>query len=247
MSSIQIRQTKERISRLSKEDRLQFAVEYYNLNRGSVTQKEVGAYYDVPHYEISRSNERGNKSNRILSKDQEAQLLVELEQIIDQGIPVTREMAMDMALKLYKDRTGIAKETLSDEWWRVYRKDNPSVKLKITKSKIATTRKNKSQGCKLTSTKVSGLVTYRFDERKGKKTKSATNNNLTLVQNNIQINNNNNVVQLSTPISRPNLVEPSSTIQKSTSTVSSIIAMPSLDEKLKLFLDSISKKKKNIP
>ncbi|KAM9990074.1 hypothetical protein ACTFIY_006134 [Dictyostelium cf. discoideum] len=541
MESCKIRLTKERLSRLSREERIKLAVEYYKENREKVTQSEVGDYYDVPSYEISRymKNGPGNKHNRILSNSQENQLILELEQIIDRNIPVTKEMAMEMALKLYKDRTGITKETLSDEWWRLFRKDNPSVKLKsvkfqdearlkavkeleapaywervwsivtekrispqyiynvdekgvvftkakkrviviekfddnlvkenktmalhkqkqsqhftmvpwinasgealdvyyilqmpntlqmnltvpkqygtlyinnsgfmdyelkkkmmidflskldpnvpklilldnhvsnyfegalelnqkynvtiltfpantthvlqpldsvpfssfqarlstfivnfltpdekgkhkkitpehyqslcytawresftfnnimqswakvgflnysvrdpidkrfsfkpivqppnhsnqlvpattnnqivvhtpqITKSTIDAMRVNKTLGCEITSTEVSGLITYQFDERKGKKAKSQQNNNLTLVQNNIQINNN-NLVQLPTPTSLPTLVESNSTIQKSTSTHSSSCAMPSLDEKLNLFLDSLKKKK----
>ncbi|KAM9989911.1 hypothetical protein ACTFIY_005964 [Dictyostelium cf. discoideum] len=102
----------------------------------------------------------------------------------------------------------------------------------VTKSTIDSMRKNKTQG---------GLITYQFDERKGKKSKSQQNNHLTLVQNNIQINNN-NLVQLSTPTSPPTLLESNSTIQKS-STHSSSCAMPSLDEKLS-FLGFFKKKVK---
>ncbi|KAM9990283.1 hypothetical protein ACTFIY_006334 [Dictyostelium cf. discoideum] len=445
MASSQLRLTKDRISRMDKEERLRLAVDHYKQNFENITQEEVGKHFDVPSYEISRKMNCTSvkKHNRLLLAEQEKSLLKYLEEIINNNIAVTKEMVLDMVLSLFKERTGITKESISNEWWREFKQRNPNIKLKnisfqdkiwdvvttkqispelifnedekgvvftkakkrviviekiddkllkenktialykqkqnqhftmvpwvnamgqalnvyyilqmpdtlkmeitipkhygtlyinnsgyvvkylspdekgkrhnitseqypflcyrawqesftannkmqawskvgflnysftepidkrfllkkktqppkpsnqlavintnqeivvhtpiITKETISAMRKHKTDGCDLTSTEVSGMVTYQFDERKKKKTEE-TNKSLTLVQNNFQINNN-NLIQISTPLTPTNLPQFNTTQQISTSQYSLSTGITNLDQKIDLAIKDILKKK----
>ncbi|KAM9980555.1 hypothetical protein ACTFIY_002845 [Dictyostelium cf. discoideum] len=132
MASSQLRLTKDRISRMDKEERLRLAVDHYKQNFENITQEEVGKHFDVPSYEISRKMNCTSvkKHNRLLLAEQEKSLLKDLEEIINNNIAVTKEMVLDMVLSLYKERTGITKESISNEWWREFKQRNPNIKLK---------------------------------------------------------------------------------------------------------------------
>ncbi|KAK5579103.1 hypothetical protein RB653_008782 [Dictyostelium firmibasis] len=132
MSSKPTRMTKDRIEKMSKNERLKAAVEEYLQNQGAKTQKETGKKFRLKEYEISRYINKGpnGKQNILLLKDQEASLIKDLEQLIDQNIAVTKVMVKNMVIQLYKDRTGIIKENISDDWCKKFRKRNPCVKLK---------------------------------------------------------------------------------------------------------------------
>ncbi|KAM9995760.1 hypothetical protein ACTFIY_001934 [Dictyostelium cf. discoideum] len=88
---------------MDKEERLRLAVDHYKQNFENITQEEVA--------------------------EQEKILLKDLE-IINNNIAVTKEMVLDMVLSLYKERTGITKESISNEWWREFKQRNPNLKLK---------------------------------------------------------------------------------------------------------------------
>ncbi|KAM9984741.1 hypothetical protein ACTFIY_009170 [Dictyostelium cf. discoideum] len=89
-----LRFTPERIEQMSNSDRVEAAVKMYREKDNSTTQQEIANLFGISRSSISRSLNSGGVSvsmERILSLDQEAQLIQWIEEEIDLNHAVTKD------------------------------------------------------------------------------------------------------------------------------------------------------------
>ncbi|KAM9984740.1 hypothetical protein ACTFIY_009169 [Dictyostelium cf. discoideum] len=109
---------------------------------------------------------------------------------------------------------------------------NPNDKKAITLAM----RKNKEQGCELTSEVVGLMLRHQFDARASKKPKtSSTNGNVLLVNNNFtQINN--NILNQNNSENQPELISSTTTNTQNQTTLSHNVGVSTIDETLCRFI-----------
>ncbi|KAM9950557.1 hypothetical protein ACTFIT_011816 [Dictyostelium discoideum] len=70
---------------------------------------------------------------RILSLEQEAQLIQWIEEEIDLNQTVTKDRIKKRVCTMFTERVGKPRDSVSDDWWLNFRNRHPEIKLKLVK------------------------------------------------------------------------------------------------------------------